>query len=68
MCAPDDFITSPPDWADALKLRAFRLLDVEELSMPLAADDTSELSEAELEQVSYRRPSTVDELMFNWWD
>ncbi|MFF3660443.1 hypothetical protein [Streptomyces olivochromogenes] len=60
--------TSPPAWADAFERGGFRLLDVEELSMPLAVVDTSELAEAELEQVRYWRPSTVGELMFNWWD
>ncbi|WP_153537909.1 hypothetical protein [Streptomyces sp. RB17] len=59
---------SPPAWADAFELGGFRLLDVEELSMPLAAADTSELAEAELGQVRYWRPSTVGELMFNWWE
>ncbi|MGF0175902.1 hypothetical protein ACQF36_37155 [Streptomyces sp. Marseille-Q5077] len=62
-----DFI-SPPAWADAFELGGFRLLDVGELGMPLASADTSELAEAELEQVRYWRPSTVGELMFNWWD
>ncbi|MFE5923863.1 hypothetical protein [Streptomyces sp. NPDC056468] len=62
-----DFI-SPPAWADAFELRGFRLLDVGELGMPQASADTSELAEAELEQVRYWRPSTVGELMFNWWD
>ncbi|UPZ28471.1 hypothetical protein MUK60_11960 [Streptomyces sp. LRE541] len=66
--APLADFTSPPAWADAFELGGFRLLDVEELSMPLAAADTSELAEAELEQVRYWRPSTVGELMFNWWD
>lgn len=66
--APLADFTSPPAWADTFELDGFRLLDVEELSMPLAAADTSELAEAELEQVRYWRPSTVGELMFNWWD
>ena len=60
--------TSPPAWADAYEVAGFRLLDVEELNMSLAAADTSELAEAELEQVRYWRPGTVGELMFNWGD
>jgi hypothetical protein len=60
--------TPPPAWAGGFELGGFRLLDVEELSLPLASADTSELAEAELEQVRYWRPSTVGELMFNWWD
>ncbi|MFF5185675.1 hypothetical protein ACFY30_18140 [Streptomyces sp. NPDC000345] len=59
---------SPQAWADAFERGGFRLLDVDELSTPLATADTSELAEAELEQVRYWRPSTVGELMFNWWD
>ncbi|MGW0730281.1 hypothetical protein [Streptomyces sp. GbtcB7] len=66
--APLADFTSPPAWADAFELGGFRLLDVGELGMPLAAADTSELAEAELEQVRYWRPSTVGELVFNWWD
>ncbi|MER6473230.1 hypothetical protein [Streptomyces collinus] len=65
--APPTF-TSPPAWADAFEPGGFRLLNVEELSTPLTAADTSELAEAELEQVRYWRPSTIGELMFNWWD
>ncbi|GAP46522.1 hypothetical protein [Streptomyces azureus] len=57
--------TSPPAWADAFELGGFRLLDIGELIIPLAAADTSELAEAELEQVRYWRPGTVGELMFN---
>jgi hypothetical protein len=60
--------TPPPAWAGTFELSGFRLLDVAELSTPLAEADTSELAEAELEQVRYWRPSTVGELMFNWWD
>lgn len=66
--APLTDFTSPPAWADTFELSGFRLLDVDELSTPLAAADTSELAEAELEQVRYWRPGTVGELMFNWWD
>ncbi|MDQ1015766.1 hypothetical protein [Streptomyces afghaniensis] len=68
MGAPLTYFTAPPAWADAFELGGFRLLDVGELSTPLAAADTSGLAEAELEQVRYGRPSTVGELMFNWWD
>ncbi|MFD4240502.1 hypothetical protein ACFWP3_02665 [Streptomyces sp. NPDC058525] len=60
--------TPPPAWAAAFETGGFRLLHVNELRMPLASADTSELAEAELEQVGYWRPSTVGELMFNWWD
>ncbi|KUN81002.1 hypothetical protein AQJ66_25370 [Streptomyces bungoensis] len=59
---------SPPAWADAFELGGFRPLGVGELSMPLASTDTSELAEAELEQVRHWCPRTVGELMFNWWD
>ncbi|MCX4633132.1 hypothetical protein [Streptomyces sp. NBC_01443] len=66
--APLPDFTPPPAWAAAFETGGFRLLDVDELSMPLASADTSELAEEELEQVGYWRPSTVGELMFNWWD
>lgn len=66
--APLPDFTPPPAWADVFETGGFRLLDVEELSMPLAAADISELAEEELEQVRYWHPSSVGELMFNWWD
>ncbi|MFI6009132.1 hypothetical protein ACIBAG_09905 [Streptomyces sp. NPDC051243] len=66
--APVADFTSPPAWAAAFEPSGLRLLDVAELSMPLARADTSELAEAELEQALYWRPDTVGELMFNWWD
>jgi hypothetical protein len=50
--------TPPPAWAGTFEQGGFRLLDVEELSTPLAEADSSELAEAELEQVRYWRPST----------
>lgn len=75
------FVTSPPQagtplpdftplpaWAAAFEMGGFRLLDLDELTMSLASADTSELAEEELEQAGYWRPSTVGELMFNWWD
>ncbi len=66
--APLADFTPPPAWAAPFEMSGFRLLDVDELSMPLASADTSGLADAELEQVGYWRPSTVGELMFNWWD
>ncbi|WP_327686477.1 hypothetical protein [Streptomyces sp. NBC_00467] len=66
--APLPAFTPPPAWAAALEMGGFRLLGADEVSMPLASADISELAEVELEQVGYWRPSTVGELMFNWWD
>lgn len=66
--APLPAFTPPPAWAAAFEMGGFRLLRVDELSMPLASANTSELAEEELEQVGYWRPSTIGELMFNWWD
>ncbi|MFI1815203.1 hypothetical protein ACH414_33190 [Streptomyces sp. NPDC020422] len=66
--APLPDFTPPPAWAAAFEMAGFRLLDVDELNMPLASADTSELAEVELEQVGYWRPGTVGELMFNWSD
>ncbi|MFE4634840.1 hypothetical protein ACFRJ1_15895 [Streptomyces sp. NPDC056773] len=60
--------TPPPTWATAFETGGFRLLEADELNMSLAAADTSELAAEELAQVGYWRPSTVGELMFNWWD
>lgn len=66
--APLPDFTPPPGWAAAFEMGGFRLLDVDELGMPLASADTSELVGEELEQVGYWRPNAVGELMFNWWD
>ncbi|MFD3698833.1 hypothetical protein ACFWUZ_22250 [Streptomyces sp. NPDC058646] len=66
--APLPDFTPPPAWAGALEVNGFRLLDVAELSMPLASADIGELAPAELTQVAYWRPDTVGELMFNRWD
>lgn len=65
--APLSDFTPPPLWADAFEAAGFRLLDVDELGRPLASADTSELAAEEMERVGYWRPSTVGELMFNWF-
>ena len=46
----------------------FRLLTLNELQAPLHLADLSALAPAELEQISYWRPGTVGELIFNYWD
>lgn len=43
----------------------FRLLTLRALQAPL---DLTALDHAELEQISYRRPGTAGELIFNYWD
>jgi hypothetical protein len=46
----------------------FRLLTLRELQTPLDLTDLTALDHAELEQISYWRPGTAGELIFNYWD
>lgn len=46
----------------------FRLLTLRELHAPLDLTDLTALDHAELEQISYWRPGTAGELIFNYWD
>ena len=46
----------------------FRLLTLAELQAPLDHTDFTALDHAELEQISYWRPCTAGELIFNYWD
>lgn len=46
----------------------FRLLTLRELQAPLDLTDLTALDHAELEQISYWRPGTAGELIFNYWD
>ena len=47
---------------------AFRLLTLAELQTPLNLVDCSALDRAELEQITYWKPATAGELIFNYWD
>lgn len=73
-----------PFVAFAIRREEFRLLDIPELTAkykqyytvltkeyldtPLLVEHLSSLSKAELEQVSYWKPMTVGEVIFNHWD
>jgi hypothetical protein len=46
----------------------FRLLTLGELQAPLDLIDCTALDQAELKQISYWKPGTVGELLFNYWD
>ena len=46
----------------------FRLLTLAELQAPLDLTDLTALDHTELEQISYWRPGTAGELIFNYWD
>ncbi|MFI1445310.1 hypothetical protein [Streptomyces fructofermentans] len=66
--APVTGFVRPPSWADPFAAAGFRLLEVAELTAPLAPAHTGGLGEAELSQVRHWNPGTAGELMFNWWD
>lgn len=44
------------------------VLDRATLCADLSTADLSELDPAEHEQITYWRPGTVGEVLFNWWD
>jgi hypothetical protein len=46
----------------------FRVLTLRELQAPLDLTDLMALDHAELEQISYWKPGTAGELIFNYWD
>jgi hypothetical protein len=46
----------------------FRLLALREFQAPLDLTDLTALDHAELEQISYWKPGTADEVIFNYWD
>ncbi|WHY01458.1 hypothetical protein [Neobacillus sp. DY30] len=46
----------------------YKVLTKEFLETPLASEHLSALSQAEIEQISYWKPSTVGEVIFNNWD
>lgn len=53
----------------ALSLPApFRLLTLRELHAPLDRIDCTALDKAELSQISFWKPATAGELIFNYWD
>ncbi|MEV4183139.1 hypothetical protein AB0J28_17075 [Streptosporangium canum] len=46
----------------------YRVPGTDELALPVARADLSELGEVEMDQIRYWRPETVGELVFNFWD
>ena len=68
--APTTFVDDPRIHA-ALSLSPpapFRLLTLRELQAPLDLTGLTALDHAELEQISYWKPSTAGDLIFNYWD
>ncbi|WP_432924689.1 hypothetical protein ACQPZZ_30385 [Microbispora sp. CA-135349] len=49
-------------------LGAFRVLTSAELNTPIGLIDMSNLERAERNQIAYRKPQTLGELLFNYWD
>jgi hypothetical protein len=61
--------TDYPPLADALtEITGMQVLTAAELHTPLARTDLSQLSQAEHQQISYWKPATLGDLLFNFWD
>ncbi|MEZ0066218.1 hypothetical protein ABIA32_002228 [Streptacidiphilus sp. MAP12-20] len=58
----------PPSWAGTFEAGGLRLLGPLTLDRSIADVDLGGLSCAELDQVSYWRPRSLGDLLFNWWD
>ncbi|MEW2386522.1 hypothetical protein AB0873_31335 [Micromonospora sp. NPDC047707] len=54
--------------AATINLTDAQVLTVEQLRTPLAQVDLSALAPYERDQVNYWKPTTVGELLFNFWD
>ncbi len=72
---PDDGSMEPltfrsdPMLAAALELvPPFRVLDRPTLDIPVEQLDLSTLDAGEREQITFWKPATLGELVFNWWD
>ncbi|MFF5054009.1 hypothetical protein ACFY1S_12590 [Micromonospora sp. NPDC000663] len=58
-----------PDLADAINaLTRVQALTVDQLQTPLTQVDLGALDPSEHDQISYWRPTTLGELLFNFWD
>lgn len=62
------FIDHPDLAATLTTLTDDRILTVEQLQTPLTHVDLSALDPDEHDQIDYWKPSTVGELLFNFWD
>lgn len=69
---PDDHalrFTDRPELAAAIQtVSDLQILTTEQLNAPLSTADLSALGAGEHEQITYWRPHTVGELLFNYWD
>ncbi|MGC4749114.1 hypothetical protein ACLQ28_26155 [Micromonospora sp. DT201] len=70
--APGDsnitFIENPGLAAAITNLTDAQVLTLDQLHTPLAQIDLSALDPGEQDQISYWKPNTLGELLFNFWD
>lgn len=57
-----------PHWAGIFEAGGLQLLGPRALGLKMADVDLGVLSQAELAQISYWRPESLGDLLFNWWD
>lgn len=65
---PVSGFVDPPGWAGIFERIGLRALHAQELSVPMAKVNVSDLSRAELSQIRYWRPAVLSDVLFNWWD
>jgi hypothetical protein len=64
----DEEFLAPPPWALAFALTGFEVLDLDRLTTPLSAVDTSALSRNERRQLRVYGITALGGLLFNAWD
>ncbi|RGC70869.1 hypothetical protein C5N14_00005 [Micromonospora sp. MW-13] len=62
------FVDHPDLAAAIISLTDTQVLTVDQLRTPLSQVDLSALAPGEHDQISYWKPTTVGELLFNFWD
>jgi hypothetical protein len=62
------FVDDPTLAAAITDVSSIQVLTAGQLSAPLSQADLGELSPAEHKQIAYWQPTTMGELLFNFWD
>ncbi len=63
-----NFVDVPPLADEFRKFDCYNILSSSDLTRPITNETLSDLSHAELTQIKYWNPSTVGEVIFNFWD
>ncbi|EAQ80605.1 hypothetical protein [Blastopirellula marina] len=63
-----EFIDRPEFGKRWQELGEFQILTIDELAIPPHDVDASDISDTEYDQILIHKPSTVGEIIFNFWD